>query len=137
MLTLWLMVQLQDSIDNFILQLDGAPPHWSTYERDYLEHLPHQWIGYITNHSTTDLTCYASFGVHSHHSTGFAAQWNVRQACIVSLTLDWKPQAANGAMNGGHGQRNRTTLCLLTNSASACNITMVGFEFGDTVVRDC
>ncbi|GFX28355.1 transposable element Tcb1 transposase [Trichonephila clavipes] len=29
------------------------------------------------------------------------------------------------------------TLCLLTNPASACNITMVGFEFGHTVVRGC
>ncbi|GFV58280.1 hypothetical protein TNCV_1272421 [Trichonephila clavipes] len=36
-------------------------------------------------------------------------------------------------MNGGHGQRNIMTLFLLTNPASACNITMVGFEFGDTV----
>ncbi|GFX33833.1 hypothetical protein TNCV_3962421 [Trichonephila clavipes] len=36
-------------------------------------------------------------------------------------------------MNGVHEQRYRTTLCLLTNSASTCNITMVGFEFGDTV----
>ncbi|GFT67192.1 hypothetical protein TNCV_783441 [Trichonephila clavipes] len=37
-------------------------------------------------------------------------------------------------MNGGHGRRNGTTLCLLTNPASACNITMVGIEFGDTVL---
>ncbi|GFU94436.1 hypothetical protein TNCV_2644241 [Trichonephila clavipes] len=41
--------------------------------------------------------------------------------------------AVNGAMNGGHEQRNGTTLCLLMNPASACDITMVGFEFGDTV----
>ncbi|GFW62149.1 hypothetical protein TNCV_1685801 [Trichonephila clavipes] len=32
-------------------------------------------------------------------------------------------------MNGGHGQRNRTELHLLSSSASACIITMVGFEF--------
>ncbi|GFS79474.1 transposable element Tcb1 transposase [Trichonephila clavipes] len=32
-------------------------------------------------------------------------------------------------MNSGDGQRNGTTLCLLTNPASACNITIVGFEF--------
>ncbi|GFT68887.1 uncharacterized protein TNCV_1804211 [Trichonephila clavipes] len=40
---------------------------------------------------------------------------------------------ANGAMNGGHGQQNETKLCLWTNPASACNMTMVEFEFGDTV----
>ncbi|GFU80586.1 hypothetical protein TNCV_534601 [Trichonephila clavipes] len=39
-------------------------------------------------------------------------------------------------MNGRRGQRNGTTLCLLTNPASAC-ITMVGFKFGDIVVRGC
>ncbi|GFV41201.1 hypothetical protein TNCV_2979551 [Trichonephila clavipes] len=36
--------------------------------------------------------------------------------------------------DGGHRQRNETTLRLLTNPSSVCNITMVGFEFGDTVV---
>ncbi|GFX96536.1 hypothetical protein TNCV_1442101 [Trichonephila clavipes] len=35
-------------------------------------------------------------------------------------------------MNGKHGQRNGTTLCLLVNPVSTCSITMVGFEFGDT-----
>ncbi|GFU54675.1 hypothetical protein TNCV_2161421 [Trichonephila clavipes] len=40
-------------------------------------------------------------------------------------------------MNGGHGQLNEATFCLLTNSASACNIMMVGFEFGETVVLNC
>ncbi|GFS91020.1 transposable element Tcb1 transposase [Trichonephila clavipes] len=43
--------------------------------------------------------------------------------------------AANGAINSGHGQRNGTTFCLLTNPVFACNITMFGFEFGDTEVR--
>ncbi|GFY28513.1 uncharacterized protein TNCV_1971661 [Trichonephila clavipes] len=38
-------------------------------------------------------------------------------------------------MNGEHGERNETTLFLLTNSASASNIKMVGFEFGDTVLE--
>ncbi|GFW93685.1 hypothetical protein TNCV_4542121 [Trichonephila clavipes] len=40
--------------------------------------------------------------------------------------------ATNGEMNGD-GQQKGTTLCLLTNPVSANNITMVGFEFGDTV----
>ncbi|GFT93997.1 HTH_38 domain-containing protein [Trichonephila clavipes] len=39
---------------------------------------------------------------------------------------------ANGVIKGRHVQRNRTTLCLMKNPASACNITMVGFEFEDT-----
>ncbi|GFW20438.1 hypothetical protein TNCV_4547051 [Trichonephila clavipes] len=42
--------------------------------------------------------------------------------------------AASDAVNGGHGQRNGMTICLLTNSASAYNIRKVGFEFGDTVI---
>ncbi|GFY23908.1 hypothetical protein TNCV_3537021 [Trichonephila clavipes] len=45
--------------------------------------------------------------------------------------------AANLEMNGGHGVWNGMTLCILTNPASACNIKMVRFEFGDTVVRSC
>ncbi|GFW79485.1 hypothetical protein TNCV_4953661 [Trichonephila clavipes] len=32
-----LMLQLQDNTDNFIVQLDGAPPHWSANMRDYLD----------------------------------------------------------------------------------------------------
>ncbi|GFW73595.1 hypothetical protein TNCV_1540501 [Trichonephila clavipes] len=38
-------------------------------------------------------------------------------------------------MNGKHRQRYGTTLCLLTNPASACNLMMVGFEFGDIVIE--
>ncbi|GFU53332.1 hypothetical protein TNCV_2953661 [Trichonephila clavipes] len=44
---------------------------------------------------------------------------------------------ANGVMNRGHGQRNGTSLGLLTNPSSAYEITMVGFELGDPVVRGC
>ncbi|GFV91373.1 hypothetical protein TNCV_898901 [Trichonephila clavipes] len=40
--------------------------------------------------------------------------------------------ATNGGMNGGHEQRKGVLLCLLTNLASAYNITMIGSEFGDT-----
>ncbi|GFU50357.1 transposable element Tcb1 transposase [Trichonephila clavipes] len=39
-------------------------------------------------------------------------------------------------MNGGHGQRNGTILCLLTNPVSAGNTTVVRFEFRDTVVNE-
>ncbi|GFV96362.1 transposable element Tcb1 transposase [Trichonephila clavipes] len=70
----------------------------------------------------------------------FATEWNVRKGPIASFTLDCKPHAfapPNGTMNGGNGQWKGMTLCLLTNPACACNITMVGFEFGDTMVRGC
>ncbi|GFV72452.1 hypothetical protein TNCV_546421 [Trichonephila clavipes] len=43
---------------------------------------------HITNHSTMDSVCYTSFGVHSYHSTPFAAEWNVHKASIASFTLD-------------------------------------------------
>ncbi|GFS76155.1 hypothetical protein TNCV_4667281 [Trichonephila clavipes] len=36
-------------------------------------------------------------------------------------------------MNSGHGYWNGTTLCLSTKSPFACNVTMVGFQFGDIV----
>ncbi|GFU33307.1 hypothetical protein TNCV_1158641 [Trichonephila clavipes] len=55
----------------------------------------------------------------------------------LPLTGNHRRCAINGAMNGGHGQRNGTILRLLTNPASACNITMVGFEFEDIVERGC
>ena len=32
---------------------DGAPPHWATRVRDYLDlTLPHRWIGRATDHNT-------------------------------------------------------------------------------------
>ncbi|GFY00523.1 hypothetical protein TNCV_2139201 [Trichonephila clavipes] len=90
---------------------------------------------HITNQITTVSVCFASFGVCLYLSTPFAAEWNVRRAFFVYPWLETTGVCAtNGGMNGGHEQQNGTTLCLLTNPASACNITMVGFEFGDTVV---
>ncbi|GFV00478.1 hypothetical protein TNCV_3644561 [Trichonephila clavipes] len=50
--------------------------------------------------------------------------------CLVTTC----PCDANGAMNG-HGQRNGMALCLLMNPVSACNITMIGFQFEDTVIE--
>ncbi|GFV59463.1 transposable element Tcb1 transposase [Trichonephila clavipes] len=44
-------------------------------------------------------------------------------------------RAAKSVINGGFGQRNGTTRCLLKNPASTCCSTMVGFENGETVVR--
>ncbi|GFW28126.1 hypothetical protein TNCV_2818041 [Trichonephila clavipes] len=38
-------------------------------------------------------------------------------------------------MNGGRGQRNGVTLRLPRNPVSACNIMMVGFNFGDTMIE--
>ncbi|GFW45906.1 hypothetical protein TNCV_4496251 [Trichonephila clavipes] len=48
---------------------------------------------------------------------------------LLSFIPDWKTTcvcAANSVMNCGHRQRNGTTLGLLTNPASACNIMMIG-----------
>lgn len=46
MLHEWLMPQLQEDSDNFIFVQDGAPPHWHSQVRNYLdERLPGRWIG--------------------------------------------------------------------------------------------
>ena len=38
--------QLQQEINNYIFQQDGAPPHWHRNVRNYLNHvLPLRWIG--------------------------------------------------------------------------------------------
>ncbi|GFT15069.1 hypothetical protein TNCV_4316471 [Trichonephila clavipes] len=50
--SLWLMPQLKDCIDNFILQLVAALPHCSANEGDYLdEHLLHHWIGRVAHYN--------------------------------------------------------------------------------------
>ncbi|GFX46104.1 hypothetical protein TNCV_2094221 [Trichonephila clavipes] len=39
-------------IDNFILQLDGAPPHRSVNVQDYLdEHLSHRLFGQVADYN--------------------------------------------------------------------------------------
>ncbi|GFX64690.1 HTH_38 domain-containing protein [Trichonephila clavipes] len=53
----------------------------------------------------------------------------------LPLTGKHRRLPTNGGMNGGHGQRNGMTFCLLTNPAFACNIAMVRFEYGDTVIE--
>ncbi|GFV77984.1 hypothetical protein TNCV_1381 [Trichonephila clavipes] len=80
---------------------------------------------HITNHSTTYSVSYVSFGVCSYPSTPFASEWNVRKAFIASFIFDWKPLAFAPPMvqlKGGNEQRKGTTLGLLTNPTSACNI---------------
>ncbi|GBN94647.1 hypothetical protein AVEN_164310-1 [Araneus ventricosus] len=40
------VTSVRDS-STFIFQQDGAPPHWSTIVRDFLNReLPHRWIGH-------------------------------------------------------------------------------------------
>ncbi|XP_008181699.1 uncharacterized protein LOC103309014 [Acyrthosiphon pisum] len=42
----WLFPLLQADGDDFILQQDGAPPHWSLEVRKFLNNqLPQKWIG--------------------------------------------------------------------------------------------
>ncbi|GBM41788.1 hypothetical protein AVEN_167196-1 [Araneus ventricosus] len=46
MFSAWLFPQLEEAVSGFILQLDGAPPHWHNNVREYLnDRLPHRWIG--------------------------------------------------------------------------------------------
>lgn len=46
MLEQWLLPQLTEDSNNFLLQIDGAPPHWHIAVRDYLNtQLPRRWIG--------------------------------------------------------------------------------------------
>ncbi|GFW70125.1 transposable element Tcb1 transposase [Trichonephila clavipes] len=84
---------------------------------------------HIMIHITTDSICYTTFGVRSFHSTPFSAEWNVHKSSIAGVCT------ANGAMNGGHGHRNKTILYLQSSTAFACYITMVGLEFGDSVIE--
>jgi len=46
MLTEWLLPQLNEESADFILQMDGAPPHFHRHVREFLnQHLPQLWIG--------------------------------------------------------------------------------------------
>ncbi|GFV00286.1 hypothetical protein TNCV_2117401 [Trichonephila clavipes] len=42
------------TVDNFIFQLDGVPPHLSAYVQEkFDEHLLHRWIGQVMDYSMT------------------------------------------------------------------------------------
>ncbi|GFT67413.1 hypothetical protein TNCV_2360391 [Trichonephila clavipes] len=60
-----------------------------------------------------------------------------RPSIRLPLTGNHSIYTANSVMKGKYELRNGTTLCLLPNPASACNITMLRFELGDIVVRGC
>jgi len=46
MLTEWLLPQLNEDSVDFILQMNGAPPHFHRQVREFLnQHLPQRWIG--------------------------------------------------------------------------------------------
>ncbi|GBO20425.1 hypothetical protein AVEN_196227-2, partial [Araneus ventricosus] len=56
MLEVWLMPQLDSDSTDYIFQQDGAPPHWSTEVRTFLnQHLPKRWIG--RNGDADDVFC--------------------------------------------------------------------------------
>ncbi|GFU73056.1 uncharacterized protein TNCV_456301 [Trichonephila clavipes] len=87
-----------------------------------------QQIQYVTHHSVSALTI--------RRRLPFRMECPPSVHCFVYPCLETTGVCAtNSALNGGHRQRKGTTLCLLTNPAYACNITMVGFEFEDTVER--
>jgi hypothetical protein len=49
MLQQWVIPQLDDDSNDYLFQQDGAPPHYHSAVRRYLnEHLPHRWIGRAT-----------------------------------------------------------------------------------------
>ncbi|GFY08412.1 hypothetical protein TNCV_1358181 [Trichonephila clavipes] len=82
---------------------------------------------------TTNAVCYASFGV-PFDAVCSRVECPQGIHCFISPCLKTTGVCtAHGAMNGGHGQWNRTTLCFLTNDTSACNIPMAEFEFGNTM----
>ncbi|GFV88736.1 uncharacterized protein TNCV_3354881 [Trichonephila clavipes] len=55
MLSEWLLPQLEEAVPDFILQQDGAPPHWNKNVREFLnKRLPHRLIGRA---GSQDLTC--------------------------------------------------------------------------------
>ena len=46
MLSEWLLPQLNEDSADFVLQMDGAPPHFHRHVREFLnQHLPQRWIG--------------------------------------------------------------------------------------------
>ncbi|GBN80756.1 hypothetical protein AVEN_200380-1 [Araneus ventricosus] len=46
MLENWLFPQIKKDLSNFVFQQDGAPPHWGTDVRRFLNtELPRSWIG--------------------------------------------------------------------------------------------
>jgi hypothetical protein len=48
MLQLLLLPQQAADSGDFVLQQDGAPPHWNINVRRYLnDELPHRWIGRV------------------------------------------------------------------------------------------
>ncbi|GFX59139.1 DUF4817 domain-containing protein [Trichonephila clavipes] len=55
MLSEWLLPQLEEAVPDFILQQDGAPPHWNKNVREFLnERLAHRWIDRA---GPQDMTC--------------------------------------------------------------------------------
>ncbi|GFY04565.1 hypothetical protein TNCV_4416501 [Trichonephila clavipes] len=67
----------------------------------------------------------------THHSvSAFTIQRRLQQSvlCFVYPRLE-----TTGVCVDGHEQRNGKKLYLLTHTTSACNITMLGVEFGVTV----
>jgi len=54
----WLLPQMQQDSENFIFIQDGAPPHWHSGVRHYLDkNLPRRWIGRSTDENMA-LTCW-------------------------------------------------------------------------------
>ncbi|GFV19885.1 hypothetical protein TNCV_481111 [Trichonephila clavipes] len=73
-----------------------------------------------------------------HHSVSTRTLRHRLQQNGMSARRQWLRLRLAGnhrCLNSGRKQRNGTTLCLPTNLASACNITMIGSELVDGVIE--
>ncbi|GFS63892.1 transposable element Tcb1 transposase [Trichonephila clavipes] len=101
----------------------------------------------VTDRSVTSRTVAQHIESVMHHSVSARTiQCHLQQSglCarrpLLGLPLTRRTtdvSTANGTMKEGYGWQNGMKLSLLTNHASVCNATIVGFESGDTVERGC
>ncbi|GFV63363.1 HTH_38 domain-containing protein [Trichonephila clavipes] len=100
----------------------------------------------VTECSVTSRTIAQKIESVTHHSVSACTiQRRLQQSGLSArrtllgppLTQNHRRLTANGAMKEGCGWQNGMKFSFLTSHASVCNTTMVGFESGDTVEREC
>ncbi|GFU60211.1 transposable element Tcb1 transposase [Trichonephila clavipes] len=96
----------------------------------------------VTDLSVTSRTVAQHIESVTHHSVSASTiRRRLQQSGLSArrplLALPLTQNHRRGAMKEGCGWQNGMKLSLLTNHASVCSITMVGFESGDTVEREC
>ncbi|GFW58083.1 HTH_38 domain-containing protein [Trichonephila clavipes] len=92
----------------------------------------------VTDRSVTSRTVAQHIESVTHHSVSVRTFRRRLQLSGLSARRNTTDvSATNGAMKERCGRQNGMKLSLLTSHASVCNTTMVGFESGDTVEREC